>query len=375
MSNHFTTVKIENFKSIREMKFDCRRINLFIGEPNVGKSNILEALGLFSAPYSSHNIKPSSKESNYFGWDQIRYKDLADIFFFQNTGKPIVVKTDKGIAHFELRIPEREEYEFYITATEEQLNTLKASLGNSDFQNKLKKVRENSITEFLPNYYLNMDKDGDVSYHAADRTVFSYAGFVKKYLFNSTLFKSEKHHSRFSTSLLPSYGSNLFTILQGNPQLGELVTGLFKKYDRELVFIQNTAEYVIQRKLGSVANQPPYDSIADTLQRIIFHFVAIRSNKDSVLLFEEPEAHTFPTYVTQIAQEIIDSETNQFFIASLSPYLVEKIIENAPADDVAVFVCNYEQHQTTVRELTSEELSDIKKYNYDIIYNVSSFEK
>ena len=41
-------LEIKNFKSIRELKLDCKRINIFIGEPNTGKSNILESLGLFS---------------------------------------------------------------------------------------------------------------------------------------------------------------------------------------------------------------------------------------------------------------------------------------------------------------------------------------
>ena len=30
------------------MKFDAKRVNLFIGEPNTGKTNILEALALLS---------------------------------------------------------------------------------------------------------------------------------------------------------------------------------------------------------------------------------------------------------------------------------------------------------------------------------------
>lgn len=41
-------LKIERFKSIRSLEINCRRINLVIGAPNVGKSNILEALGLVS---------------------------------------------------------------------------------------------------------------------------------------------------------------------------------------------------------------------------------------------------------------------------------------------------------------------------------------
>ncbi|HTD95168.1 MAG TPA: AAA family ATPase, partial [Chitinophagaceae bacterium] len=42
-------IEIKNFKSIRHQKIeDCKRINIFIGYPNVGKSNILEALSFFS---------------------------------------------------------------------------------------------------------------------------------------------------------------------------------------------------------------------------------------------------------------------------------------------------------------------------------------
>jgi len=39
---------VENFKSIRRLELECRRVNVFIGEPNSGKSNLLEALGLLS---------------------------------------------------------------------------------------------------------------------------------------------------------------------------------------------------------------------------------------------------------------------------------------------------------------------------------------
>lgn len=41
-------LSIKNFKSIKSLSTDCKRINLFIGEPNSGKSNIREALGLLS---------------------------------------------------------------------------------------------------------------------------------------------------------------------------------------------------------------------------------------------------------------------------------------------------------------------------------------
>jgi AAA15 family ATPase/GTPase len=40
----FTKVSIRNFKSVKELEFEPRRVNVFIGEPNAGKSNLVEAL-------------------------------------------------------------------------------------------------------------------------------------------------------------------------------------------------------------------------------------------------------------------------------------------------------------------------------------------
>ncbi len=65
-----TNIEIKNFKSIRGQTIDgCKRINVFIGYPNVGKSNILEALSLFAV----NNITSLT--------DLIRVKEDPTIFF------------------------------------------------------------------------------------------------------------------------------------------------------------------------------------------------------------------------------------------------------------------------------------------------------
>lgn len=51
-SSNLTSVFIKNFKAAKSVTLsDCRRINVLIGRPNVGKSNILEALAMFDVPY------------------------------------------------------------------------------------------------------------------------------------------------------------------------------------------------------------------------------------------------------------------------------------------------------------------------------------
>lgn len=72
---YIKNIEIKNFKSIRHKKNEgYKRINVFIGYPNVGKSNILEALGLFSL------LQLEGKEN--FDLDQIcRVKNFSELFF------------------------------------------------------------------------------------------------------------------------------------------------------------------------------------------------------------------------------------------------------------------------------------------------------
>jgi AAA15 family ATPase/GTPase len=48
MLSGFTKASIPNFKSLRDLEFSPRRANLFMGDASAGKSNILEALAVFS---------------------------------------------------------------------------------------------------------------------------------------------------------------------------------------------------------------------------------------------------------------------------------------------------------------------------------------
>jgi AAA15 family ATPase/GTPase len=116
----------------------------------------------------------------------------------------------------------------------------------------------------------------------------------------------------------------------------------------------------------------PFSSIADTLQRVIFFKTAIASSQNSILLFEEPEAHCFPPYIAQITQDIIDSETNQFFIATHSPYVLNDFLEYK-RDDVALYMADFKDGQTVVYRLTDEELDDVYNYGIDVFFNYERF--
>jgi hypothetical protein len=76
-------VEIQNFKSIQRLRLECRRINLFIGPPNTGKSNLLESLGIFGLPYDPEKLRAFA-----------RCQTMADLFHNQNMENPVRVRAE-----------------------------------------------------------------------------------------------------------------------------------------------------------------------------------------------------------------------------------------------------------------------------------------
>ena len=94
MSYHWSELRIQNYKSIKDLHLECGKINVFIGPPNSGKSNILEALEIPSLSY----LMPTDK--NEFGPETgfldckkfFRVDHARQLFRFYDTSKTITNK-------------------------------------------------------------------------------------------------------------------------------------------------------------------------------------------------------------------------------------------------------------------------------------------
>ena len=357
MKNKIEQLEIKNFKSLKHVKFKCKRINLFIGKPNVGKSNILEALSLFVAPYGDHNKKLLE--------DYIRYENLRNLFFDQDRKNQIEVITNFGFASLRFPPDSVSQYDIMIGPDIQLLGLMKEQEGlinlndtNSVYSQYLANLNKKQL--ITRPYYNWVTEDGKMN-----PSVWLDKGYntpVKKYHFKPLT----KHTSRFSLFLSPPFGDNLYTILEGNPKLYAECTHFFNEYKLDLLLDTVNEKLEVQKRVGNRVYKIPYSLAADTLQRYIFYLMAIETNKDSVLIFEEPEAHCFPPYIEQMSQRIIDSETNQFFIATHSPFVLNTILENAKKEDVSIFTASYKNFQTHITPLTDRELENMLNYGYDI---------
>ncbi len=326
MSNFIEQLHIKNFKSIKSSHIEgCKRMNLFIGRPNVGKSNILEALSVFSIPFLKEN-----KSKNLT--NLIRLENETELFYNGNFDDTISIKTNIGDAN--LRYDKNEGIEISIDTV----------IGSGQY----------FIDEKLN---LRSRRKND-----------DYNPIIKKYVFSTqTTFK--RSHSRY---LIPPYGYNLLNVIERNNELKHEVSNLFKEYNLSLVFDKASQSLKILQPEKKDIFLIPYNSIADTLQRIIFFKAAIASNNNSILLFEEPEAHSFPPYITHITQEMIYKKDNQYFIATHSPFILNDLLENG-RDELSVFVVDYKKNETKVKRLSDTELHEIYQNGVDLFTNNESY--
>ncbi|MBK9017017.1 MAG: AAA family ATPase [Saprospiraceae bacterium] len=125
------------------------------------------------------------------------------------------------------------------------------------------------------------------------------------------------------------------------------------------------------RRIGKEVFNYPYQVISETIKRIAFLITAIEGSVNSTLLFDEPEAHTFPFYTHYIAERIALDTSNQYFLTTHNSYLLHSIVEKTPIDELNVGIVYMENYETKVRILTPEQLGELSET--DIFYNLELF--
>ena len=73
-------------------------------------------------------------------------------------------------------------------------------------------------------------------------------------------------------------------------------------------------------------------------------------------------------------QDVIEAKTNQFFIVTHSPFVVNEFLEYEHLRrETAIYLFDYKNNQTTVKRLSDEEMNEVYEYGIDLFYNIESF--
>lgn len=375
MKTIINELTIKNFKSIKEVKLDCKQVNIFIGKPNTGKSNILEAISLFSDGVLMRD--------HFFYEGSIFYEKIDDLFYNQDRSNIISVESDIGSV--QLSFFRNEENFGYFSDTSKYCNLFEfIDLGEEkDVSKKSVELKSmlkyTSIVEAIQDF---RELNNPLAYFGAE---LYWNGSIPNLTDSSSIRLTPVRSYKYSRNtnynnsenkyLQSPHGNNLWGVLQKTPKLSEIAGEFFKQFGLDLVLVsdEDQKKIKIQKKYGGVFIHLPYSLVADTLQRMIFHLAAIYSNKDAVILFEEPEAHTYAPYQSYLASEIIEDEQNQYFITTHSDLIFDSIVREKP-DKVAVFIVGYDGSNTTVRPLTKDEITDQLNNYTSIFQNLDKYD-
>ncbi|GAB2850746.1 AAA family ATPase [Hymenobacter ruber] len=384
MENVINTLYIQNFKSIRGAVLHPRRVNLIIGQPNVGKSTVLESMSLLgSFPF---------EQKKRFMRSFIRYEKPAQLFHDSLMTAPIRVETDRDVCLLG-RVGEGDAKRFqYGAFSQTAYLLLRAQLGlpllegrsrtrsNDDalLLARLHSHLANAVALPEPGFiYTEFDRDGVTDRPGADGRYLASRPVWQPRAVKSYRFKRNTHLDRryADAGLRPPHGNNLVQVLEASADLRHEFATLFADHNLRLRVRPDANRFEVMKELDGLSFAYPYSSSGDTLQRYGFHLAAMESNRNTVILLEEPEAHSYPLYVSQLAERIATQQTNQYFVTTHSPVFFDAVLENmVPYEnrvtELAVFMVYYKDFHTKIRQLSDEEVRGMRRNSLDVFSNL-----
>ncbi len=349
----FDHLEIRNFKSVEHLALNCRRVNVLIGEPNTGKSNILEALGLIS--YVGHFNSPTDLQAF------VRCDEVSNLFYDGDLSRTIEItlgREEPFGEQFQQRFRDRLLLQFSDGTF----------LGGIEEEEVTRDLGSNETGSYRQQGYSITGDYQSLHAHKFNHSRGS-ADSCKFYRFTPRSIFPEKA----SAFLIPPSGANLLSLLLQDRELVAEVAAPFLSRGLRLGLRPQENKIEVLKDFESVIVSHPYHLASDTFQRLVFYMAALHTNSDSVLVFEEPEAHAFPYYTKYLAERIaLDERGNQYFVSTHNPYFLLPVLEKTLADDIAIFITYYEDYRTKIMQLPPEDLERIFD-EIDVFSNIETF--
>lgn len=347
------------------MDLNCRKINIFLGEPNTGKSNILEALGILSWCGQSkirkenpkkitpdYNAFPTTSPSIYQSTSSIeseiqkiqeissyvRFEKMQNLFFKNQINQPISISTRDNSNSIKNSL----------------LHNIRITMGGDNCKvihregNDPEEIKRQSGGEEIA----ELNFSGSVK--NGKRAVHEYVNIFFYRFIDLVQFVDSSN-----TPLKAPYGQNLFSVVMYDKKCLEIMKGLFSSSEFKFVLKPGENKFEFQQEEDNIVYTYPYLISSDTFRHIAFFTIAIASQKNATLIFEEPESHTFPYYTKYLAEQISNDQSNQFFIVTHNRYLLSTLIEKASKDNISVNIVHRKNGETQISQLNESQISDI----------------
>lgn len=357
-----TALEIENYKSIQKLSLSPGRVNIFIGKPASGKSNIIEAIALLSR----RNVPIK---------ELVRMKEYNDLIYDRDIEKKLTVEIDKEC--FQMTYKNGDYHILYsdertignYKKIHEQRQTPSKTFTGSD--GKILEPAYIKKYELVSNY-INNKFSLEYLINSAQEMHTVISNYLSENIFYYKFKLASEFNDKTTERLNAPFGNNLPQIILTRGTLRKIITEILSDYDLKLGLNPNENTIKIIKELDGVIYDYPFVSLSDSLQRLIFYITAMHT-ENSTLLFEEPESHIFPFYNKYLGEKIALDESNQYFIATHSFPFLSSILQKTIPEDLRIYITYYEDYQTRVFNFPEGKFSDVFEMESSFFLNLDNY--
>ena len=315
---------IRNFKAFKNLELnDFKKVNIFVGKPNTGKTSILEALSLFLAKHPQMLISLLDERS-MLGDDTC----FESLFFDYKSDNVITLESDLEKLELSLNFENQSlvisEQTAYIDRSNSYnlKNSLKFSFESKNNEPLSANISFNKIGSHQTAYNVSIGENDNKTFTSSLNSIEFIAGLKNREYFNK-------------------FVDNLSTVLADNEKAKELQQKV-KKFAlgiEDLKFVGRNKILVQQKDLQHAID---FRLLGQGFQSYIFILVAILSGKKYIIIDEIENGLHFKS-IDLLLESIFQSpKDTQFFITTHNEELLQKLVlklekQNSKIENVVLF--------------------------------------
>lgn len=355
-------LEIKNFKSIVKIKLEeIPNFAVFAGANGSGKSNFFEAL-----EFVRDIIKNGSKDAikKHGGYEHIHSHKLRDKnakrFYFK-----IVINLDNELFEYELEIKNLNKSPILVEfLKKEDIVIAKRSIQQNIF------IDEKKVDIDYSEYESILKLVSQKSYK-----LFNFLSTIQRYQIDPN--RAREADEYFANDILDSNATNLTTVLSNLQKSSEtaeeivetmsmIVPGLEKiKTEKEKL----SNKTIVTFKEKNIRKNFPAGLVSDGTIYALAMLVIIYSNKNGIILIEEPERGLNPKAIAELVELFREkSEEFSIFINTHS----ESVVRVSKAEEL--FIVNKDEGKTTIKNVKKEYPKyEYNKFNLDEMWMSNMF--
>lgn len=339
-------LSISRFKSIKSLSIPCRKVNVFIGGPDTGKTNLLEALYVLSNLGWPRRLAFSLRLRQDVGFDALFYRQFFDeaIEVSAELDAPLTGLNNAAAA------------------------TVRLSVDGQSRSVRLDVPCPGGGTQFPgrgTQFHLGFDQGAHVA--AFD--------FVRYYLYGSSeQWRYETGGHRGAELVTPPHGENLVYIARHNARVYEFFRDMLADLNWKVQFDQAQKTFRLAEVREAEILNYNLDLLSDSLKRLLFYGAILLTSSEAVIVLDEPDVFAFPPYPKTLGEMIAADDSNQFFLTTHNPYFLAGLIEKTKTDDLALFVCDRDPDGATgAKLLERDEVARVIEFGASVFFNLDQF--